>query len=168
MYKWWKDLGLVQDLKLTRNQPLIRYVGSMASLANPTLSQQRIDLTKTIALIYIIDDVLISTGPSMNLLFSQKPWDISVVEKLPYYVKSSFKALYDTTNEIALRVYEKHGFNPIKSLRKLWATLCDAFLVEAKWFASGHIPKSEELKNGLITIGVQVLLVHMFFSTWGW
>ncbi|KAI3676715.1 hypothetical protein L1987_86328 [Smallanthus sonchifolius] len=29
-----------------------------------------------------------------------------------------------------------------------WETLCDAFLVEAKWFASGHIPKSEEyLKN---------------------
>ncbi|MFS7987900.1 putative S-linalool synthase [Helianthus anomalus] len=42
--------------------------------------------------------------------------------------------------------------------------LFDTFLVEAKWFASGHIPKSEEyLKNGLITIGVQVFLVHMFF-----
>ncbi|KAI3676746.1 hypothetical protein L1987_86359 [Smallanthus sonchifolius] len=45
-----------------------------------------------------------------------------------------------------------------------WATLCDAFLVEAKWFASGHIPKSEEyLKNGIVSSGVQVFLVHMFF-----
>ncbi|KAI3742976.1 hypothetical protein L1987_60676 [Smallanthus sonchifolius] len=45
-----------------------------------------------------------------------------------------------------------------------WATLCDAFLVEAKWFASEHIPKSEEyLKNGIVSSGVQVFLVHMFF-----
>ncbi|KAI3676733.1 hypothetical protein L1987_86346 [Smallanthus sonchifolius] len=37
-----------------------------------------------------------------------------------------------------------------------WATLCDAFLVEAKWFASGHIPNSEEyLKNGIVSSGVQ-------------
>ncbi|KAI3742977.1 hypothetical protein L1987_60678 [Smallanthus sonchifolius] len=46
----------------------------------------------------------------------------------------------------------------------MWATVCDAFLVEAKWFASGHIPKSEEyLKNGIVSSGVQVLLLHMFF-----
>ncbi|XP_021987716.1 (3S,6E)-nerolidol synthase 1 [Helianthus annuus] len=165
--RWWKDLGLGQDLKLARNQPLKWYVGSMASLADPTLSQQRIDMTKTITLIYIIDDVFDIYGTLNELTLLTEAvnmWDISVVDQLPYYVKSSFKAVYDTTNEIASRVYEKHGFNPIKSLRKSWATLFDAFLVEAKWFASGHIPKSEEyLKNGLITIGVQVFLVHMFF-----
>ena len=45
-----------------------------------------------------------------------------------------------------------------------WASLCDAFLIEAKWFASGHVPKSEEyLKNGVISSGVHVVLVHMFF-----
>lgn len=43
-------------------------------------------------------------------------------------------------------------------------TLCNAFLVEAKWFASGHIPKADEyLKNGMVTSGIQVFLVHMFF-----
>lgn len=45
-----------------------------------------------------------------------------------------------------------------------WASLCDAFLVEAKWFASRHLPKPEEyLKNGIVSSGIHVVLVHMFF-----
>ncbi|GKC32717.1 (3S,6E)-nerolidol synthase 1 [Tanacetum coccineum] len=36
--------------------------------------------------------------------------------------------------------------------------------VEAKWFVSGHIPKvGDYLKNGMVTSGIQVFLVHMFF-----
>ena len=47
---------------------------------------------------------------------------------------------------------------------KQWACLCNAFLVEAKWFADGHVPKADEyLKNGVISSGVHVVLVHMFF-----
>ena len=43
-------------------------------------------------------------------------------------------------------------------------TLCNAFLVEAKWFASGKFPKADEyLRNGIISSGVHVVLVHMFF-----
>lgn len=36
--------------------------------------------------------------------------------------------------------------------------------MEARWFASGHSPKSEEyLKNGVISSGVHVVLVHIFY-----
>jgi (3S)-linalool synthase len=42
--------------------------------------------------------------------------------------------------------------------------LLDAFLQEAKWFASGHVPKCEEyLKNAIVSTGVHVILVHAFF-----
>ena len=45
-----------------------------------------------------------------------------------------------------------------------WAKLCTAFLEEAKWFASGHLPEADEyLKNGIASSGVHVALVHMFF-----
>ncbi|MFS7987857.1 putative S-linalool synthase [Helianthus anomalus] len=120
-YRWWEELGLWQDLNLARNQPLKWYIVPMVSLANPTMSQQRIDLTKTVSLIYIIDDIfdIYGTLEELTLLTEAvNKWDISTIEQLPYYVKSSFKAVFDTTNEIAHRVYEKHGFNPIKSLRK--------------------------------------------------
>lgn len=45
-----------------------------------------------------------------------------------------------------------------------WARLCTAFLEEAKWFVSGHFPGADEyLKNGIVSSGVHVVLVHMFF-----
>ena len=45
-----------------------------------------------------------------------------------------------------------------------WSGLFNAFLVEAKWFASGKLPNSEEyLKNGIVSSGVNVALVHIFF-----
>lgn len=45
-----------------------------------------------------------------------------------------------------------------------WATLCDAFLVEAEWFASGNLPSAKEyLRNGALSCGVHVALAHIFF-----
>jgi (3S)-linalool synthase len=45
-----------------------------------------------------------------------------------------------------------------------WESMCKAFLVEAKWFASGKLPSAEEyLKNGIVSSGVHIVLVHIFF-----
>ena len=42
--------------------------------------------------------------------------------------------------------------------------MCKAFLVEAKWFASGNLPSAEEyLKNGIVSSGVHIVMVHAFF-----
>lgn len=56
-FRWWKDLGLAQELKQARNQPLKWYTWSMASLSDPSMSEQRLELTKSITFIYIIDDI---------------------------------------------------------------------------------------------------------------
>nr|GMD59532.1 (3S,6E)-nerolidol synthase 1-like [Ipomoea batatas] len=46
----------------------------------------------------------------------------------------------------------------------LWASLCNAFLTEAKWFASGDSPKAEEyLRNGIISSGVPMVLTNLYF-----
>lgn len=50
-------MGLTKELKLVRDQPLKWYMGPMAALTDPTMSEQRIDLTKAISLIYVIDDI---------------------------------------------------------------------------------------------------------------
>lgn len=42
--------------------------------------------------------------------------------------------------------------------------MCNAFLTEAKWFASGNLPNEEDyLKNAIVSSGVHVVLVHVFF-----
>ncbi|KAK3431525.1 hypothetical protein EUGRSUZ_E03571, partial [Eucalyptus grandis] len=48
--------------------------------------------------------------------------------------------------------------------RYIWANLCNAFLVEFQWNASGKLPKADDyLKNAIITSGVPLVLTHLFF-----
>ncbi|KAL2475532.1 S-(+)-linalool synthase [Abeliophyllum distichum] len=165
--KWWKDLGLAEELKQARNQPLKWYTWSMASLSDPSMSEQRLELTKSITFVYIIDDIFDLYGtPEELCVFTQavKRWDYAAIDMLPKSLKMCYKALLDTTNEIGSKIFEKYGYNPINSLKSTWASLCDAFLVEAKWFHIGHLPISNEyLENGKVSSGVHVVLVHLFF-----
>lgn len=50
-------MGLAKKLKFARDQPLKWYLWTVATLADPRLSNQRIELTKPISLVYIIDDI---------------------------------------------------------------------------------------------------------------
>ncbi|KAK7856670.1 (3s,6e)-nerolidol synthase 1 [Quercus suber] len=148
IFKWWKGLGLAKKLNFARNQPLKWYMWTAACLTDPSLTYQRVELTKPIAMVYVIDDI----------------WELSATEKLPDSLKICFMALYDITDEISYKVYKRTGWNPIDSLKKAWARLCNAFLLEAQWFASGNMPKAEEyMKNAHVSTGLHVVLVHMFF-----
>nr|WBW04453.1 terpene synthase [Ficus pandurata] len=165
--RWWEEIGLAKKLKFARDQPLKWYLWTVATLADPRLSNQRIELTKPISLVYIIDDIFDVYGKLEELdLFTNavNKWEITAAEKLPDYMKICFEALNDITNEIAYKVYKTNGWNPIDSLKKAWAKLCNAFLLEAQWFASKELPNEEDyLKNAIVSSGVHVVLVHMFF-----
>nr|KAJ0213193.1 hypothetical protein LSAT_V11C400179610 [Lactuca sativa] len=164
---WWKELGLAKELKLARSQPLNWYLWPMASLEDPSLSEQRLELIKPIALIFIIDDIFDVYGTLDELvLFTEAVirWGVNSLEQLPYHLRICIQALYDITREISDKIYKKYGFNPIEYLKRTWINLCEAFLVEAKWFASGHLPNADEyLRNGIVSSGVEVVTVHMFF-----
>ncbi|KAK1366691.1 Terpene synthase 3 [Heracleum sosnowskyi] len=165
--RWWNDLRLAHELKMARSQPLKWFTWSMAMLTDPSLSEERIELTKAISLIYVIDDIFDVYGTIDDLTLFTKAvnrWDIAAIEQLPDYMKKCFRTLHEMTNEIGYKVYNKHGFNPVDYLAKAWARLCTAFLEEAKWFASGHLPGADEyLTTGIASSGVHVALVHMFF-----
>lgn len=165
--KWWEDLGLSKEFKFARDQPLKWYMWAMAAVPDPSHSQQRLELTKAISFIYVIDDIFDVYGSLDELhLFTEaiKRWDISNIGHLPRYMQICLMALYKVTNEICYKVYKEHGSNSIGILRKTWTSLCEAFFVEARWFAKGDLPDSEEyLRNGIVSSGVHVLLVHLFF-----
>lgn len=48
---------MAKELKFARNQPLKWYMWPLAVLPDPSLSEQRVELTKPISLVYIIDDI---------------------------------------------------------------------------------------------------------------
>ncbi|KAF6157862.1 hypothetical protein GIB67_003762 [Kingdonia uniflora] len=165
--KWWKDLGLPKELRFARNQPVKWYLSSMASLSDPRFWKQRIELIKPISFLYVLDDIFDVYGTLDDLIVLTEAfnkWDPSQIEQLPHQMKVFFKVVYDFTDEFSSKVFEKHGWNPSQSLQKSWARLCNAFLVEAKWLASGELPSTEEyLKNGVISTGMHIVFVHTFF-----
>ncbi|KAI9071914.1 hypothetical protein K1719_046120 [Acacia pycnantha] len=165
--KWWQDLGLAKDLKFAREKPIMWYMWPMACVTDPCFSEERIEITKPVSLLYIIDDIFDIYGSMVELtLFvdAVNRWDLGAIEQLPDCMKASFNALYDITSEFAIKVQNKHGWNPINTLIKSWVRLCNSFLEEAKWFNSGKLPNAEEyLKNGIVSAGVHMCLAHTFF-----
>ncbi|KEH34358.1 (3S)-linalool/(E)-nerolidol/(E,E)-geranyl linalool synthase [Medicago truncatula] len=165
--KWWNELELAKEVKFSGYQPLKWYTWPMACFTDPNFSEQRIELTKPISLIYVIDDIFDVHGTLDQLtIFTDaiNRWEITGTEQLPNFMKISLNALYEITSNFADMVYKKHGFNPIDTLKKSWIRLLNAFMEEAHWLNSGHLPRAEDyLNNGIVSTGVHVVLVHAFF-----
>lgn len=167
LLRWWEQLELSQQPQEFRRQPMKWFTWSMAVVPELQFSVQRIEISKVIALVYIIDDIFDLHGSLEELtLFTQavERWDNSqlILDSLPTYMKFCLHALFMTTEEIADLIMKKHGLNRIDSLRKLWASLLQAFLVEAQWFRCKSPPKAKEyLENAIVSTGFQVVLGHL-------
>ncbi|KAL0353203.1 UNVERIFIED_CONTAM: Tricyclene synthase 0e23, chloroplastic [Sesamum angustifolium] len=149
--KWWNELGLAKEIKTCEE----------------STTEMRMELTKAIAFVYLIDDIFDVVGTLDELtIFTEavNKWDYAATDTLPDYMKMCYRALLDTTNGIGHEIYKRHGHDPIDSLKTSWERLCDAYLTEAKWFASGDLPTAAKyLENGKVTTGAYVVLVHLFF-----
>lgn len=114
-----------------------------------------------------MDDIFDVYGTLHDLkLFTEaiNKWEVDATVHLPDHMKIFLKGLFDLTEEISHKIQRTYWWNPINSLKRAWISLCNAFLVEAKWFATGHTPGAEEyLQNGVISSGVHVVFVHIFF-----
>ncbi|WJX73071.1 hypothetical protein P8452_56892 [Trifolium repens] len=79
-------------------------------------------------------------------------------------MKICFHALYNFVNEIAFETLKNSGHYITSYLKKTWAYLCKAYLIEAKWYHSGYAPTLEEyLENAWISIGAPVIITHAYF-----
>uniref|UniRef100_J3LVN5 Terpene synthase metal-binding domain-containing protein n=1 Tax=Oryza brachyantha TaxID=4533 RepID=J3LVN5_ORYBR len=167
--RWWRDLGLAQELPFARDQVQKWYMWAM-SIIQPGVgsSKYRLEITKVISFIYVVDDIFDLVGsPDELSVFTDvvKRWDIDEdTNSLPSYMRTCYQALYNVTTDMAELVEKEHGYNPIQHFRKAWEKLFEAFFVETRWFANNQTPTtSDYLKNGVISTGVHVVLVHAFF-----
>lgn len=167
VHRWWKELGLAKKLSFARDRPLECFLWTVGIFPAQCHSNCRIDLTKTIAILLVIDDIFDKYGSLDHLvLFTNaiQRWDLSAMEVLPEYMKICYMALYNTTNEIGYRVLKEHGWSIVPHLKRTWVDMFEAFLVEAKWCSRKYMPNLEEyLENGVTTAGSYMALVHTFF-----
>ncbi|KAK8559875.1 hypothetical protein V6N13_016608 [Hibiscus sabdariffa] len=162
--KWWRDISLGEKLSFARDRLMEGLLWTVGYMFEPQFGNIRRALTKLIALITSTDDVYDVYGTLDELeLFTQAVdrWDINAMDLLPQYLKICFLALFNTINELAFDNLKENGFHTIPFLKKAWADLCKAQLLEAKWFHSGYIPTfNEYIDNAWVSISGPVILSH--------
>ncbi|XP_021274843.1 terpene synthase 10-like [Herrania umbratica] len=167
--KWWSDLGLGEKLTFARDRLMGNFLWTVGVASDPQFGHARRTLTKINALITIIDDLYDVYGTLDELeLFTEavERWDVNAMELLPEYMKICFLALYNSINEMAFDTIKEQGFDSIPFLRKMWADLCKAYLVEAKWYHGGYTPTLKEyIDNAWISGSAPVMLSHAYIST---
>ncbi|KAM0830980.1 hypothetical protein ACQ4PT_065874 [Festuca glaucescens] len=165
--RWWMGLGLAQEIPATRDQLLKWYMFPLTIVEGQAFSRYRIETTKIISLVSIVDDIfdVVATQEELSRFTEAiKMWDLAAADSLPSYMRSCYSALYTITNDIADLVEREHGLYPMDQLKKAWATLLDAFLVESKWLSANQVPSLDDyLSNGVITTGAPLALLHLFF-----
>ncbi|XP_077233475.1 alpha-terpineol synthase, chloroplastic-like [Tasmannia lanceolata] len=166
--KWWRKLGLGEHLSFARDRLMESFLWSIGLFSEPEFGQSREVITRAFQLVTTIDDIFDLYGTLEELvLFTDavERWDVNAMEQLPDYMKISFLALFNTVNEMAYDTLKEQGWEITCYLKKLWADLCKAYLVEAKWYNNKYTPTFDEyLNNAVISIAGSVTQGHAYFS----
>ncbi|XP_057764787.1 exo-alpha-bergamotene synthase-like isoform X2 [Salvia miltiorrhiza] len=167
--RWYKETGLPEKLGFARHRLAECFLWALGFAPKPHFGFSREILIKTGQLITIIDDMYDVYGTLEELqLFTNtiERWDINSLDNLPEYMRICFLAIFNFSNELAYHILRDQGFNVIPNMRKLWAELCRAYYLEARWFHSGYVPTTNEyLNTAWISISGPLLLFYAYFST---
>ncbi|XP_048232245.1 probable terpene synthase 9 [Ricinus communis] len=162
--RWWIALGFREKLHFSRDRLMENYLWSMGMIFEPHFSKCRIYLTKFICILSSIDDMYDIYGSLDELeLFTSalKRWDPMALEELPDYMKICYLAILNFASELVYDVLKEEGLYTLPFIRDEWVKLCQAYLVEARWFNSGYTPTFDEyLENAWISVGGHEAIVH--------
>ncbi|GMN68457.1 hypothetical protein TIFTF001_037514 [Ficus carica] len=165
--RWWRGTGLGEKLDFARDRVMENFMWTVGVAFEPQFGKFRRISTKIYLLLTVIDDIYDVYGTLDDLeLFTDavERWNINAMDQLPEYMRMCFFALHNTINDMAFVVLKEQGFNIIKYIKKVWTDLCEAYLLEAKWYYSGYTPNLQEyIENAWISVTVPVMLVHAYF-----
>ncbi|NP_001311620.1 5-epi-aristolochene synthase 2-like [Capsicum annuum] len=153
--RWWKDLNFMATLPYARDRAVECYFWTLGVYYEPQYSQARIMLAKTIAMISIVDDTFDSYGTVKELdtyTNAIQRWDISEIDRLPDYMKISYKALLQLYEDYEKELSSNGRSHVVYHAKQRMKEIVRSYNVEARWFIKGHMPLvSEYLSNALIT-----------------
>ncbi|KAI7734876.1 hypothetical protein M8C21_002730 [Ambrosia artemisiifolia] len=167
--RWWKNTSWDKKLTFARDRLVECFLWTVGFTYQPKFSPGRRNVARVNAMITTIDDVYDVYGTVEELeQFTNiiTRWDINAIEELPDYMKICFLGFYNTINEIAYNTMIESGVLILPYLKKAWAELCKSYLVEAKWYYSGHTPTLQEyLDNAWVSISSPLVFMHIRFSS---
>ncbi|KAK1391710.1 (+)-delta-cadinene synthase [Heracleum sosnowskyi] len=167
--RWWKKTGLGHKLNFIRDRLATSFLWTVGISCKPEHRYFRIQIAKVIQLITTLDDVydVYATLDELELFTSViERWDIDAMTELPHYMKICFMTLYNLVNEIAYDILMEQNIDVLPQLKKSWTDLLKVYLVEARWYHSGHQPTFDEfLSNGLVSITGPIIAIQSYIFT---
>ncbi|KAM3360295.1 5-epi-aristolochene synthase 2-like isoform X1 [Capsicum galapagoense] len=167
--RWWKDLNFMATLPYARDRAVECYFWTLGVYYEPQYSQARIMLAKTIAMISIVDDTFDSYGTVKELdTYTNviQRWDISEIDRLPDYMKISYKALLQLYEDYEKELSSNGRSHVVYHAKQRMKEIVRSYNVEAKWFIKGYMPLvSEYLSNALITSTYYLLTTTSYLGT---
>ncbi|KAL3503368.1 hypothetical protein ACH5RR_037817 [Cinchona calisaya] len=153
--EWWKSLDFQKKFPFARDRLVECYFWILAVYFEPHYALARSILTKVIILITIIDDIYDVYGTLDELiLFTDaiERWHISALDELPPYMRDCYQILLDVYSEMEEHLAIEGKSDRVNYAKAEMKKLVGAYLQEAKWYHSGHIPGVEEyMKVALVT-----------------
>ncbi|XP_058105575.1 sesquiterpene synthase TPS3-like [Magnolia sinica] len=166
---WWDSMDLARKLGFFRDRLMESFLLSVGLLDEPKYSEWRKAITKAINMITVIDDIYDVYGSLDELeLFTDavNGWDLRLIDQLPEYMKLAYMVLINTANEMTYITLKETGWNAVDFVKEKWVTLCNNYIIEARWFHKGHIPTMEEyLKISTITAGATITMAQAYTFT---
>ncbi|MQL97711.1 hypothetical protein Taro_030408 [Colocasia esculenta] len=164
MSRWWTDLGLKEKLSFARDRLMENYFRSIGIVPDPQFSRCREKLTQVCCLISTIDDIYDEYGTYDELHAFTKAverWEVTAAYDLPQYMQSCYFVLLNTVGQMCHELQREKGLDALPFLKKAWADLCRAFLIEAKWCYEKCMPTFKDyMGNAWMSISVHVVLAH--------
>ncbi|XP_074560814.1 monoterpene synthase 7, chloroplastic-like [Curcuma longa] len=164
--RWWSGLGLSEKLPFGRDRLVENYLWAVGFTYEPDDWRCRMNETKSICFITLIDDIYDVYGTLDELqLFTDvvNRWDLTAMDKLPEYMRLCFFALFNFVHDEGYRVMKEKGLDIVPDLKRTWGNLWKASFQEAKWFHHDQTPKLEEyLGNGWVSISGPTILFNAY------
>ncbi|XP_031103532.1 vetispiradiene synthase 3-like [Ipomoea triloba] len=160
--RWWKDLDLIATLPYARDRAVECYFWALGVYFQPQYSKARIMLAKNISIVSIVDDTFDAYGTVEELeVYTEviQRWDIKEMNRLPNYMKISYKAMLDLFENDEKDLLEEGRSYAIQHGRERMKELVRCYFTESKWFSNeGHQPAfAEYLKNAFATSAYYLL-----------
>ncbi|XP_076938726.1 R-linalool synthase QH1, chloroplastic-like [Bidens hawaiensis] len=167
--RWWRNISWDTKLTFARDRMVECILWSVGFNYLPQFSYGRRNIAKMAAMVTTIDDIYDVYGTLDELeQFTDviNRWDVNVIQELPEYMKICFLGLYNTINQITYDKLINSGIVILPYLKKTWKDLCKSYIVEARWYNSGHVPTLQEyLDNAWVSVGAPLVFTHIRFST---
>ncbi|KAM0051867.1 putative R-linalool synthase [Helianthus debilis subsp. tardiflorus] len=167
--RWWKNVSWDKKLTFARDRLVECFLWTVGFTYQPKFSPGRRNVSRVNAMITTIDDVYDVHGTLEELeQFTDAitRWDVNAIERLPDYMKICFLGFYNTINEIAYNTLRDTGVVILPYLKKAWAELCKSYLLEARWYYTGHEPTLQEyMDNAWVSISSPLVYMHIRFSS---